>query len=47
VNEKRILERAGLRAIDDIIAKLEPNPAVPARSVNGVADYCRIARGSR
>jgi hypothetical protein len=47
VNEKRILDRAGLRAIDDIIAKLEPNPAVLARSVNDVADYCRIARGSR
>ncbi|MCX5046092.1 nucleotidyltransferase domain-containing protein [Aldersonia sp. NBC_00410] len=47
VNEKRLLDRAGLRAIDEIIARLRPDPQALARSVNDVAQLCRIAREAR
>jgi hypothetical protein len=47
VNEKRLLDRAGLRAIDEIIARLRPDPQALARSVNDVVQLCRIAREAR
>lgn len=47
VNEKRLLDRSGLRAIDEIVARLRPEPQALARSVNDVVQLCRIAREAR
>ncbi|WP_068279304.1 nucleotidyltransferase domain-containing protein [Aldersonia kunmingensis] len=44
VNEKLILGRAGLRDIDDVIARLDPDPEALARSANDVVQLCRIAQ---
>ncbi|MBD0324395.1 MAG: nucleotidyltransferase domain-containing protein [Aldersonia sp.] len=44
VNEKQLLNRAGLRDIDEIVCGLRSGTADLARSVSDVAELCRNAR---
>lgn len=44
VNEKSMLERAGLRGIDDIVLALSSDPSELTRSVNEVQQLCRKVR---
>ncbi|MET7573113.1 nucleotidyltransferase domain-containing protein [Streptomyces sp. NPDC005492] len=43
-NEKRLLERAGLRPVDDIVAGLRAEPDVLARAVSGAEDLFSALR---
>ena len=44
VNEKSMLERAGLRGIDDIVLALSSDPSELTRSVTEVQELCRKVR---
>ena len=43
-NEKRLLERAGLRRVDDIVAGLRPEPEALTRAVSDAEAVLRALR---
>lgn len=46
-NEKRLLERAGLRGVDEILGTLRPQPAALLRAITDVETLFDKSRASQ